>query len=141
MKLELDKIVSIAGKPGLYKVVSPGSKILIVEPVSGGKRIPIHQIEAISSLDNIAIYTYEGEVPLREIFYKMHKNPPASTGTGDKNDKEYFKKILPEYDEERVYNSHIKKVIKWYRALSDTGFDFDSLEPGTGNNTDTDENT
>ncbi len=130
--MNIDKIVSILGKPGLYQIISQSKKAVIVESLADKKRFPVNAVHNISALSDIAIYTYDEEVPLRDVFYKMFKKQDGKKAIDPKSKKEelksFFGEVLPEYDEDRVYTSNIKKIVQWYNLLVDAGFDFNSLE-------------
>lgn len=124
--MTLDKILSIGGKPGLYKLVTQTRGGFVAESLLDKKRITVSMRSNISVLSEIAIYTLEEELPLREVFRKVQeKEDGGKTSIGHKDDKlkleEYFFEILPNYDEDRVYASDIKKVIQWYNILHDNG--------------------
>lgn len=124
--MSLDKILSIAGKPGLFKLVTQTRAGFVAESLLDGKKITVSFKNNVSVLSEIAIYTLEEEVPLREVFLKIQeKENGAKTPVGHKDDKlkleEYFFEILPNYDEDRVYVSDIKKVIQWYNMLQEQG--------------------
>ncbi|MEN8123683.1 MAG: DUF5606 domain-containing protein [Bacteroidota bacterium] len=130
--MNIDKIVSISGKPGLYQVISQNKNAVIVESLLDKKRIPVNSLQSISALSDIAIYTYDEEIPLREVFLNIHKKENGEMTIDPKSDKKqlqsYFNEVLPNYDEERVYPSNIKKIVLWYNTLVEAGFDFSSLE-------------
>ncbi len=132
--MSLDKILSIAGKPGLHKLVTQTRTGFIAESLLDGKRITVGLRSNVSVLSEIAIYTLEQELPLREVFLKIQvKEKGGKTAVGHKEDKlkleEYFFEVLPDYDEDRVYASDIKKVIQWYNLLHDNGItDFSDKE-------------
>ncbi len=118
----LDGILAISGEPGLYKLVSQNNKGIIVECIETQKRSPAYATNKISSLKDIAIYTEEEEMPLEELLLKIkeHSQSTAVLNEGKiSNDmiKSYFKEVLPNYDEDRVYVSDMKKVFKWYNLL------------------------
>ncbi len=122
----LDKILSVAGKPGLYKLITQTRTGFVAESLLDGKRISVSLRSSVSVLSEIAIYTLEEEVPLREVFLKIQtKEDGAKTSVSHKDEKikleEYFFEVLPNYDEDRVYVSDIKKVIQWYNILTDNG--------------------
>lgn len=127
----LSKILSISGKPGLYKLVSQGKNMLIVESVGDKKRIPVYVNDKVVSLGDIAMYTTNGEVPLREVMKKIHdkENGPIAIDikkSTNEDLKNYFAEILPDFDRERVYVTDIKKLITWYNLLVNNGYtDFD----------------
>lgn len=126
--MNLEKILSISGKPGLFKIISQGKKNLIVESLVDKKRFPISTLNSVSALGDIAIYTYDEEVPLKEvlknIFTKENGEKALDPNTDKKLLPDYFREVLPEYDEERVYASNFKKIIQWYNILIASGFDF-----------------
>lgn len=122
----LKKILSITGKPGLYKLISYGKNLLIVESLVDGKRMPATARDKIISLGDIAIYTTEKEVPLGEVMTSIFEKQggKAVDTTAVKTPEqlaEFFKTVLPNYDEERVYNNDIKKVVAWYNFMVNAG--------------------
>ncbi|MCK0158733.1 DUF5606 domain-containing protein [Cellulophaga sp. F20128] len=132
--MSLDKILSISGKPGLHKLVTQTRTGFVAESLIDGKRSTVNMRTNVSVLSEIAIYTLEEEVPLREVFIKMQdKENGGKTAVQHKDDKlkleEYFFEVLPNYDEDRVYASDIKKVVQWYNLLHDHGItDFSEPE-------------
>ncbi len=130
--MEFSKIIALTGKPGLYEVLSQTKSGVIVKSLTDGKRFPVTATHNISLLENIAIYTYEEEVPLSVIFKtiadKEGNKEAISHKESSKKVTAYFLEILPDFDEERVYTSNIKKVIQWYNVLVKAEFDFTSLE-------------
>ena len=124
--MKLDKILAIGGKPGLYKLLTQTRSGFVGESLIDGKRVAVGIRNNVSVLSEIAIYTLEEEVPLREVFEKIKgKEKGGKTSIGHKEEKikleEYFFEILPNYDEDRVYPSDIKKIIQWYNILHDNG--------------------
>lgn len=120
----LEKILSVAGKPGLYKLITQTRTGFVAESLMDGKRISVGLRSNVSVLSEIAIYTLEEELPLREVFLKIQEKENGSkTSVGHKEDKikleEYFFEVLPNYDEDRVYASDIKKIVQWYNILVD----------------------
>ena len=118
----LDKILAISQKPGLYKLVTQTRAGLIAESLLDGKRISVNLRNNISLLSEIAIFTLTEEKPLGEVFLKIKdKENGEKTSVSHKDSKdaieEYFFNILPDYDEDRVYVSDIKKIIRWYNLL------------------------
>lgn len=118
----LDKILSISGKPGLYKIITQTRKGLIAESLVDKRRISVNIHNNISILSEIAVYTLSEELPLYKVFQKIReKEEGKQTFISHKASKdeleEYFFNVLPEYDEERVYASDIKKIIQWYNLL------------------------
>lgn len=120
------KILSIAGKPGLFRLVSQGKNMLIVESLLTGKRAPVYARDKVISLADISIYTIEGDEPLGEVLEKLHaktEGKPVDV-KGFANDaaiREYFREVLPEFDEDRVYTTDIKKLFSWYNMLLAAG--------------------
>lgn len=122
--MALDKILSIGGKPGLYKLLTQTRSGFVGESLLDGKRVTVGLRNNVSVLSEIAIYTLEEEVPLREVLQKIkEKEGGKKTSISHKAEKieleEYFFEILPNYDEDRVYASDIKKIIQWYNILID----------------------
>jgi len=117
----LKGILSISGQSGLFKLVAESKNNIIVESLETLKRIPIHSTSKVSALEDIAIYTENGDVPLKVIFKSISDienggQAMSPKATGDEL-KLYFEKIVPEYDKDRVYVSDIKKVLLWYNLL------------------------
>lgn len=131
--MSLEKIVSISGKPGLYEIISQTKGGLIVQSLVDKKRIPVNAMHDVSVLNDIAIYTYDDEVPLRNIFKSIsEKNDKViSHKESNANLISFFGEVLPNFDEDRVYPSNIKKVIQWFNILEATNFDFSSIEEKT----------
>ena len=120
--MSLDKILSIGGRPGLYKLITQTRSGLVAQSLIDGKKISVGITNNISVLSEIAIYTLQEELPLREVFQKiLAKENGAKASVAPKAGKlaleEYFFEVLPDYDEDRVYPSDIKKVIQWYNLL------------------------
>ncbi|BBD45460.1 MAG: DUF5606 domain-containing protein [Petrimonas sp.] len=132
----LTKILSVSGKPGLYKLISTSKNLNIVESLLDGKRIPVYLTEKVVALSDVSIYTTEEDMPLREVFQKIkEKENGEKTVLGSKSSNgevfRYFEEILPNYDTEKVYASDIKKILNWYNILINSGIDFDQEEPNT----------
>ncbi|MGB5379332.1 DUF5606 domain-containing protein [Muriicola sp.] len=124
--MSLDKIISIGGKPGLFKLVTQTRTGFVAESLLDGKRITVGMTSNVSVLSEIAIFTLEEELPLVAVFKKIQeKEEGGKTSIGHKEDKltleEYFFDVVPNYDEDRVYPSDIKKVIQWYNLLHQHG--------------------
>ena len=120
--MSLEKVLAIAGKPGLFKLIAQTRGGFIAESLVDKKRLSVSVQQNVSVLSEIAIYTLTEEVPLKKVFENIKKKEDGkqtSVKPKDSNDKleEYFFEILPEYDEDRVYVSDIKKVIQWYNLL------------------------
>lgn len=120
--MDLEKILTIPGKPSLYELVSQNKVSAIVENLQDKKRMPVFGLEKVSSLAEIAIYTTDGEMGLPKVFRAMHKvldGKKAQELAQIKNLKEYFAQFVPDFDTEHVYDSNIKKVLSWYNLLLD----------------------
>ncbi len=123
----LKTILSIAGKPGLYKLVSQGKNMLIVESLIDKKRFPAYGNEKIISLGDIAMYTDAEDVPLKEVLISMKQKENGAVVTMDwkkasaEDLRAYLGEVLPAFDRERVHTSDIKKLIAWYNLLVESG--------------------
>ena len=119
--MNLEGVINVSGKPGLFKVISRSSNNLIIESLIEKKRTTIYSHTQANLLDEIGIYTYNDTIPLSEIFTKIATKTNCGPSISHKTSKteltNYFREILPEYDEERVYISDIKKVIQWYNSM------------------------
>jgi len=118
----LKEILSVTGKPGLFKLVSQGKNMLIVESLIDGKRIPAYTKDKVVSLGDIAIFTENAEVPLGQVLESVKAKENGGICSIDPkadNDKlrKYMVEVLPEYDRDRVYPSDIRKMIAWYNLL------------------------
>ncbi|MCX4293415.1 MAG: DUF5606 domain-containing protein [Prevotella sp.] len=141
----LQTILAISGKPGLYKLVSRAKNSLIVEVLDDThRRMPAFATDRITSLADIAMYTETDDVPLHKVLTGMKNLEEGKTSaldykkaSGDEL-REYFAKILPDFDRDRVHNSDIKKLIQWYNILISNGIsDFDEeMTPTEGDNID-----
>lgn len=121
----LKEILSISGKPGLFKMVSQGKNMLIVESLIDGKRQPVHSRDKAVSLGDIAIFTETDDMPLGEVLEKVklkENGEKASIDPKSDNDslRKYMEEVLPQYDKERVHSSDIRKLILWYNLLIDS---------------------
>lgn len=120
----LKTILAVTGKPGLYKLVSNGRNMLIVEALdSTKKRLPVHTTDKVVSLGDIAMYTDDEEVPLWQVLENVKTKCEGVLCTIDhkkaSNEEltDFFAEVLPNYDRERVYISHMRKLIQWYNIL------------------------
>ena len=122
-----ERILTISGKPGLYRLLSSGRNMFIVETVDAAKkRMPVHNSDKVVMLDDIAIYTDTEEIPLREVFAKILEKEGGVLSFDLKAATpeelvEYFESVMPDYDRERVYLTHIKKIYAWYNILVENG--------------------
>ncbi len=120
--MSLEKIIAIAGKPGLFKLITQTRAGFVAESLIDNKRLSVNVQQNVSVLSEIAIYTLTEEVPLKQVFLKIkEKENGQQTSVSAKDSKdaleEFFFNVLPDYDEDRVYVSDIKKVIQWYNLL------------------------
>jgi len=119
----LKGILAVSGHSGLFKMVAESKNNIIVESLDTKKRFPVYSTAKISALEDIAIYTLEGDVPLKDIFKTIAEKENgeqaiSAKASGDEL-KSYFEEILPNFDKDRVYVSDIKKVILWYNTLQE----------------------
>lgn len=119
-------IISITGKPGLYKLVSRGKNSLIVESLQTGKRMPTYPHEKVISLADITMYSDNGDVPLPDVFQKIYditegKPVDVKAFAGENDMRDFFAKVLPDFDRERVHNSDLQKLFSWYNQLIAAG--------------------
>lgn len=120
--MSLEKVLSIAGKPGLYKMIAQTRGGFVAESLLNGKKMSVGMHHNVSILSEIAIYTLTEEKPLHEVFRLINeKESGGETAVSHKDSKikleEYFFNVLPDYDEDRVYASDIKKIVQWYNLL------------------------
>ena len=119
--MNLEGLINISGKNGLYKVISNSKNMIIVESLIDKKRIPIHSGNQANMLEEIGIYTYDDTKPLSSVFENIAKKENYNQTISHKLSKneliEFFRQIVPNFDEEKVYISDIKKVIQWYNLL------------------------
>lgn len=121
--MDLKDLLSISGKPGLYRTVGQNKNSLIVESIQDGKKMPVYSAHKISALEDISIYTYEEDIPLKEVFSKIMEKENGGQAISHKSSnselKEYMSEVLPDYDEDRVYTSDLKKIFSWYNNLQE----------------------
>lgn len=118
-------IVSIAGKPGLYKVLSSGKGSLIVEQLGANKRLPVHARDRVISLADVAMYTDEDDIPLGQVLTSLKEVAEGKEvdikAVEAEGLRDYFAKVLPTFDRDRVHISDIKKLLSWYNILVSAG--------------------
>lgn len=122
----LKEILSISGKPGLYKMISQGKNMIVVESLLDGKRVPAYTKDKVVSLGDIAIYTNTEEIPLGQVFENIRKKENGSVCPIDpKADnnmlRKYMEEVLPDFDRDRVYPSDMRKMFAWYNILINNG--------------------
>lgn len=131
----LKEILSISGRPGLFKLLTHTKSSIIVEDLQTQRRTPAYASDRVVSLGDISIYTTTEEAPLRKILQTLHdKYEGQPVNLKSLSDKEayfdFFAEILPEYDRQRVHDNDIKKILRWYNILVETGHtDFSAPEP------------
>jgi len=123
--MSVDKILAISGKPGLYELKLQTRTGFVAESLIDGKKITVGMRSNVSLLSEISVYTYDGEIRLSEVFRKIAEkedNGPALSHKEDNAKLEtYFREALPDFDEDRVYASDIKKILNWYNMLQAKG--------------------
>ena len=123
--MNLEKILAISGKPGLYALKVQTRTGFVAESFIDGKRITVGMKSNVSLLSEISVYTYDAEKPLVDVMtaIAIKQNCEQSISDKESNDvlETYFKEVLPDYDQERVYASDIKKILKWYNTLQTKG--------------------
>lgn len=123
--MDLTGIIAISGRPGLYKVIAQGKNNIIVESLIDNKRFPAYSTDRISALDDISIYTYDEDAPLRDLLTAIYTKEGGKECPSHKEDMKvlqtYLLEILPNYDQERVYPSDVKKMFQWYNLLHKSG--------------------
>ena len=132
--MTLDKVLSISGRPGLFKLVTQTRNGFIAESLLDKKKLSVNMQHNVSILSEIAVYTLTEELPLKDVLNKIktkENGKKTSISHKDSKDKleEYFFEVLPDYDEDRVYASDIKKIIQWYNLLEKHNMlDFEDVE-------------
>lgn len=123
--MDLSKILSISGKPGLFLLVSQTKNGALVESLVDGKRQPAFSNERISSLEDISIFTTEEDVPLTKVFQTIFTKEDGKECISSKSDNKqilaYMREVLPNFDQDRVYISDMKKLFTWYNLLNSKG--------------------
>ena len=123
--MKIEGIINVSGKAGLHKIISQSKNSVIVESLTDKKRMPIYPDTPANSLEEIGIYTYDDTIPLVDVFTNIATKTMCKECISHKENKNnlesYFREILPDYDEDRVYISDIKKVFQWYNALCSAG--------------------
>jgi hypothetical protein len=124
--MDLKDFLVVSGHPGLFKMVSQGKNILIVESLETGHRMPVHGSTKVSSLEEIAVFAESGDKPLKEVLLLIHDSEGGSVGMNPKTAtneelRGFMGRILPDYDRDRVYISDIRKLVLWYNSLVQWG--------------------
>jgi hypothetical protein len=131
--MELKNILAISGKPGLYRLISSTASRLVVESIADGKKMPVPSTSKVSSLEDIAIFTTEEEVPLAEVLQRLYEHTGKAEGPSHKAPatelRTALSEILDDVDHERVYDSDLKKLFNWFNILFNAGYFVPSEEP------------
>jgi flagellar biosynthesis GTPase FlhF len=118
----IQEIIAIAGKPGLYRILTTGRNSLVVQSMTDGKRMSIAATSRVSSLGDITMYTTGEDIHLRDVLHRIHDHTGGKEGVSHKASpaeiREFVDGIIPELDHDRVYNSDLKKLIQWYNTLA-----------------------
>lgn len=121
----LKRILSIAGKPGLFRLVNQGKNMLIVENVANGKRMPAYARDKVISLGDVSMYTMDGDKPLFDVLEslktKQEGKPVDVKAMNDEAVRDLFAEVLPDFDRDRVYTTDIRKLYNWYNQLIAAG--------------------
>ena len=129
--MDFSKIMAISGKEGLYEILSQTKSGVIVKSIIDDKKTSVSAANNVSLLENIAIYTFEEEIPLAKVLKNISDKESGNISISHKESNKvllsYFAEVLPDFDNERVYPSNIKKVIQWYNILVKSEFDFATL--------------
>jgi hypothetical protein len=124
--MSIKKILAVSGKPGLYELKIQTRTGFVAESLLDGKKITVGMRANVSLLSEIAVYTYSEEVRLAEVLKAIAAKENDGLAMSHKEDdaklKAYFREVLPEFDEDRVYTSDIKKILNWYNLLQPKGF-------------------
>ena len=118
----IQEIIAIAGKPGLFRILTTGRNSLVVESMTDGKRMSIAASSRVSSLGDITMYTTDEDIHLRDVLHRIHDHTGGKEGVSHKASpgeiRDFVDAIIPELDHERVYNSDLKKLVQWYNMLA-----------------------
>ncbi|HPF66045.1 MAG TPA: DUF5606 domain-containing protein [Flavobacteriales bacterium] len=124
--MDLSKIITVAGRSGLYRILAQGRQALIVESLADGKRLPVHSSVRVSSLEEISMFTTGDDVPLTEVLGKLFEQEGGKLGFDLRkaDDEALYAKlgeVLPDHDRERIYASDLRKLFGWYELLVKSG--------------------
>ncbi len=119
--MDLSKILTIAGKSGLFRIIAETRNGFVAESLADGRKIPVFATDRSSILEDINIYTADGEMPLKDVIWKLYEHEEGQPVSVSKKEQSAamarFEEVLPEYDKERVNFSDVKKVFNWYNLL------------------------
>lgn len=123
--MNLEGIISVSGKPGLFKVVTKKKNGLIVESIPDKKKLNVFALDKVSALEDISIYTYEEDIPLKDVYSKLFELEEGKSSIDHKESGDNLRnkmiQILPDFDQDRVYSSDLKKLFQWYNLLISAG--------------------
>ncbi|MDR2815547.1 MAG: DUF5606 domain-containing protein [Proteiniphilum sp.] len=126
----LSEILSVTGRPGLYKLISTNKNMNIVESLADGKRVPVYVQEKVVALSDVSIYTQNGDISLREVLKKIKEKEEGKQvslkSTSGKELFGYLAEVLPDYSRDSVYAGDVKKLISWYNILIEHNIDFEA---------------
>ncbi|MCD8313763.1 MAG: DUF5606 domain-containing protein [Bacteroidales bacterium] len=137
MKTDLSKILAITGQSGLFRFVAQAKHGAVAESIVTGKRSSFGIQTKMTALTDVSIYTDEGDIKLKEVFLKIKdylgEDGAISAKASPEELKAFFEKVIPDYDRDRFYVSHMKKVVDWYNCLKDyASLDFEETEEAAG---------
>jgi Domain of unknown function (DUF5606) len=124
--MEFEKLIAISGQGSLFKIVGRAKFGLVAENLETGKKMPVYQSHQVSTLQDISMFTQDGDVPLREVLIKLlafskDNSLPSAKDASSADVRTFFKQVLPEHDEDRVHDADIRKLIKWFNQLVKNG--------------------
>jgi hypothetical protein len=133
MKIDLKKVLAVSEHPGLYLFISDSKSGAIVESIADKKRTCMSPRARMTSLSDIAVYTNEGELRLKEVLERMKNLPAVREIPNPKSDaailRKFFEEVIPDYDRDRFYGSHMKKILEWFLLLrNNDALDFEEEE-------------
>lgn len=129
--MSFERIISIAGKSGLFEILSQNKNNLVVKSLEDDKKMPVYASHKVSALSDISIYTMEDEIPLKEVYNLMSEkmgDVVIDKSTKPEEMRAKFSEIVPDYDADRVYNSDLKKIFSWFNLLTKSKIDFAAEE-------------
>ncbi|MBN2664232.1 MAG: DUF5606 domain-containing protein [Bacteroidales bacterium] len=133
--MDLKKILTISGQPDLFEMITNTPKGIVVESIITKKRSQAFASQRVNSLEDIAVYTLDGEIPLKEVFVKIYQKEEGGQAPSHKDDvlkiKQYFEDFFPDYDKDRVKLSAMKRILKWYNLLNENNLVDDKIENET----------
>ena len=141
--MEFEKLIAISGQGSLFKIVGRAKFGLVAENLETGKKMPVYQSHQVSTLQDISMFTTDGDIPLREVLIKVlafskDNELPNPKETSSADVRAFFKQVLPEHDEDRVHDADIRKLIKWFNQLVKNGLTASQLEAATATDVDKD---